>query len=386
MDVLKEAQFLTQSSAPVVTNLRGIRENSIVLEDWETLLATLKDDATAEGRTLASKVQRDQTGGWRGKIYCNHRGSLSGKHQLVQEHVEPCTWSATISKQRGQAHNKMVFINFCGHHNHNMKVPDSLPEKYTSNRKGIKTHRVLQEQMTTAEITWAKNMARFTSKAHALAGTMSTWALDNGMGQVDYDRKLMWNIIAMVGGALGTKGDQMKDFIELGHGIEQKGGTFHYNLDNDNSLESFVLQTKLMQQYAHKFSDFVLIDGTHCVNRYGQVLIPTSVVDCLGKTRVTTITLAGSENAPELIQLCEKVNIFLPGTPFMTDGAPAFKLVALAFDLTHLLCIDHFRTKVFPASSGLGLASDDFKKEVGRMLYEDLGKYHNLQMQSLPLP
>ena len=230
LDVLKEAQFLTRLSAPVVTNLRGIRQNSIVLEDWETLLATLKDDATAEGWTLASKVQRDRTGGWRGKIYCNHRGSLSGKRQLVQQDVGPCTWSATISKQRGQAINKMVFSNFCGHHNHNMQVPDSLPERYTSHRKGSKIRRTLQEQMTTAEITWAKNMARFTCKAHALAGIMSTWALDNGMGQVDYDRKLMWNIITMVGGALGTKGDQMKDFIELGHRIEQKGGTFYYNL------------------------------------------------------------------------------------------------------------------------------------------------------------
>ena len=104
----------------------------------------------------------------------------------------------------------MVFINFCGCHNHNMQVPDSLPDKYTSNRKGSKIRRASQEQMTTAEIHWAKNMARFTSKAHALSGIMSTWALDNGMGQVDYDRKLMWNIIAMVGGALGTKGDQMK--------------------------------------------------------------------------------------------------------------------------------------------------------------------------------
>ena len=74
---------------------------------------------------------------------------------------------------------------------------------------------------------------------------------------------------------MGVVGDELKELVQMGYDIKHLGGTFEYRLDDNNQLSSFVIQTLAMREYAEAYSDFTLHDGTHGVNRYGEICVPT---------------------------------------------------------------------------------------------------------------
>jgi hypothetical protein len=135
-----------------------------------------------------------------------------------------------------------------------------------------------------------------------------------------------------------------------------------------------------MKDYAQKYGDFNLHDGTHSVNRYGEILLPSCVVDALGRTKISSIMLMDSENSDELLDFCSRLGgLFKEGSTYMTDEGPAFAVVAEALGLEHLLCVDHWTTSIFSGTAGLGEARLDFIREMNRLIFEDLGSTKNLE-------
>jgi hypothetical protein len=261
-----------------------------------------------------------------------------------------------------------------------MKAIIDLPEELTTGTSA-KVRRTCEADLSSDELAYAKREARHIKTIWRLASCMSDWAKENGHGTVDYSRPMLGRIIKSVGDSLGIHGDEFKELIQLGYNIQSKGGTFEYKVGEDNTLQSFVVQTKLMAEYAEAYADFSLMDGTHCINRYGEILVPTCVVDALGRTKITSIIMVDSENSEDLLELCGHLTHCLrKGSTFMTDEGPAFPIIADTLGLNHILCVDHFATSIFSGCAGLGAMASDFIKDMSRALYNDLESPKNLEI------
>ena len=150
---------------------------------------------------------------------------------------------------------------------------------------------------------------------------------------------------------------------------------FSWEVDDFQRLTNIVWALPIQRHYAAVYSDFVLLDGTHWADRFGDVLMPPLVVDGLGRTQPCGWILAPSENAQSAINglghLGFKSADCHPET-LMTDDAPLWVNVAETFNSTHLLCSDHYRTTINAASAGLP-SSSTFKKDAMSLIY---GNYH----------
>ena len=177
-------------------------------------------------------------------------------------------------------------------------------------------------------------------------------------------------------GRLGMNGDQMKQFMLYADGIARGGGCFEYSIDDSGRIRSWVLQEATMRQYLLAYNDFLLLDGTHWVNKYGQILIPPVVVSCFGRSITGGIIVAPAEESEPIIKHLTQAGL---GTSdpakkevLMTDEGPAFPAVAAAFDRWQLLCSNHFSTSVSTGLAGI-------HAEEGTCIREDINKaiYHD---------
>ena len=352
-----DADTRVSLSPAVVVNLNTLQVGNVVV-DWPATKTALQNEAIAQGWKLCSKVQQAQGGGHRGWCRCSHAG---------------CLWGFKLCKERASV--LMPISDVIDEHNHEFKVKTDLPAKYSTSVGGSqKVKRSLLNEMTTDEVAYARRQARHIKTPKRLARAMADYAMEMGLGEIAYTSHLMSSIIASVGEVTGTTGHQLKELLDLGSVIKAKGGFFDYQLDEENTLTCLAIQTALMREYSKAYGDFNLQDGTHSINRYNEILVPTCVVDCLGRTRMAALCLLDSENAPELLTMCQGLETLLrKGATYMTDEAGAFAVIASHFEMTHLLCVDHFKTKIFGASGNLGPLHDDFVKDISKALFEDLG-------------
>ena len=93
-----------------------------------------------------------------------------------------------------------------------------------------------------------------------------------------------------------------------------------------------------MEAYNIKYSDFIVIDGTHGTNAYGLTLIPLCLVDTLGKTIIAAVLIVPSENSTSIINGMKAVNIGSEGGVLLSDGGLCFAIVAEEFKMIHRLC------------------------------------------------
>ena len=184
-------------------------------------------------------------------------------------------------------------------------------------------------------------------------------------------------------GRLGMNGDQMKQFMLYADGIARGRGCFEYSIDDSGRIRSWVLQEATMRQYLLAYADFILLDGTHWVNKYGQILVPPVVVSCFGRSITGAIIVAPAEESEPIIKHLAQAGL---GTSdpakkevLMAGEGPAFPAVAIAFDRWQLLCSNHFSTSV---STGLaGIHADE-----GTCIREDINKaiYHDFHVAKHP--
>ncbi|KAH9132987.1 hypothetical protein AeRB84_020809 [Aphanomyces euteiches] len=151
----------------------------------------------------------------------------------------------------------------------------------------------------------------------------------------------------------GKDKDAIKSFMELGKSKEAKGGVFSCRFDESMRLTDVVFMPALMAQYAKKYSDLTMLDGTFKVNMYDMVLVLASNIDCLGKSTITSLFLSPTENSRVCIDGLMKWGLAKLGATLMTDGAAAFVVAANAVDMNHVLCVKHYTTTLLGTHAGM---------------------------------
>ena len=98
--------------------------------DWPALMRQLQDEASLQGWTLASKVQKrpSEHPGWGGPCYCTKQG---------------CTWRVVLSKERDSSASTISSANM--EHTHSLEQKTHLPASHTWRneakvRKSLESH------------------------------------------------------------------------------------------------------------------------------------------------------------------------------------------------------------------------------------------------------
>ena len=182
----------------------------------------------------------------------------------------------------------------------------------------------------------------------------------------------------------GSNRDGISKFIEYGIKAKENGGEFNYQTNNSLVFSCGALQTRDMKLISEKYNDYIIHDGTFGTNVFGLTLLPTVVVDCIGKSAISSILIAETENGEDLISLMKPLNVIEHGnSTYMTDGAPAFSIVANQFDLKHVLCIHHFQCNIDKKLSMNAIERNEFKNLCWKLINIQTTSKFDFELQSL---
>jgi hypothetical protein len=108
-----------------------------------------------------------------------------------------------------------------------------------------------------------------------------------------------------------------------------------------------------MREYADTYSDFILMDGTQGLNRYQLLAIIFCLIDCLGNSVIPGFAFDHTENTDIAVEAATHFGLDKPGSPFMSDRAPAFAALAEIMGFIHLLCAWHYQQNAMTSAAGL---------------------------------
>jgi hypothetical protein len=146
--------------------------------------------------------------------------------------------------------------------------------------------------------------------------------------------------------------------------MQQKayGTLFDCCFDVSQRLHSCVRQTPLQRAYMVLYGQYLAVDGTHLVDKYGHTAILPTVIDCLGRLQNAGCVLAPSEDGDTIEQGCLRLSAAwqpeeedAQGPPQMatlhTDEAPWGESLAKALGRRWQLCSIHYGSKVCPSAT-----------------------------------
>jgi len=137
----------------------------------------------------------------------------------------------------------------------------------------------------------------------------------------------------------------MNEFMEKGFLLRKLGGVFTYDVDTFGRLHSAVLQSVRNRKYLQEYGRYVAMDGTHMVDKYDHVLVLVTVIDCLGLSQPGGIIICPSEDSGVMMKGLEALGLPRGGV-LHTDGGPWGPLLAEHFGRDHVLCSNHWLSKV----------------------------------------
>ena len=107
----------------------------------------------------------------------------------------------------------------------------------------------------------------------------------------------------------------------------QRGTLFYKDVDQNDRLIHFAFMTNRMKNIANKFSDVIVIDGSHKTNRFGMPLMDIIAIDNLGKSCTIFIALLQSQKYEEFEWAldCFAKNLDNPPCVIFTDEEEALR-------------------------------------------------------------
>ena len=153
-------------------------------------------------------------------------------------------------------------------HNHTLRPPVQI--------EGVT--RITREcELNTIEKEWMQEIGPF---------------VDSGRSGQIVTMTVTYFIIAKGKSRLGSDADSFNAFISKGRELASNGGIFDQVFDEIGRLTEIYLQWPLMVQFAKKYGDFTIVDGTFKITAYDLMLIVFTNVDSLGnRVYVDTVPL-----------------------------------------------------------------------------------------------
>ncbi len=206
--------------------------------------------------------------------------------------------------------------------------------------------------------------------------------------QLLYRQKLRAEKAARDGKSFGD----MTDFVEEGMAIAASGGVFHTKVDHCQRMFATFRQTTNNRAHLQAYGQYLCLDGTHWVDRYGHVLIIGTVKDCLGITQNGFSLICPSEDLDLIIESVDRFNIPTGGT-LHTDGAAWGPVLAERLGRAHMLCTNHYTTKWSSAAAGMGPLYYVFSETIHAFIYQHYkdgptldDAMNSAMIRCLPLP
>ena len=254
----------------------------------------------------------------------------------------------------------------CFHHTHELC---KVIKKPSSNYKWKKEH------LTETEIELIRCMYRL--KPSNIIRVLSE------MNHYEYAPKLISRIKSeYIKKKFGFAAEGWQNLREKKRILIESGGSFNDWPNDDLSLKCFCFQTADMKSMNDKYNDYVLHDGTFGTNVFNLTLIPTVVVDCFGRSQISSVMTAPTESSECIINMAEYMDLFKEGSTYHTDEGRAYPLVASYFQLNHKLCYHHFMNNV--ETSDLNQAeSITFRNEVAELLCKQFNDQYGEEMSRL---
>ncbi len=167
----------------------------------------------------------------------------------------------------------------------------------------------------------------------------------------------------------GKSQADMSDFMSQGNAITAKGGIFVTKVDDTQRLYATYRQTDMNKAYLQAYGEYLCMDGTHWVDKYGDVLVIGTVVDCLGRTQNGFSIISPGEDGEMMKDAMDKFAVGKGGT-LHTDGAAWGAMLAEIYERDHQLCSDHYITKAPKLAADLGDEDESFQKLTSGFLHE----------------
>lgn len=354
--------FATESDLMAYMNRIGLQNGFVVSKSCEYYPCESKDEIQkvtdrfpiGSWSATVSNTGKPKGPVYRGKFICNAKGR--------------CVWCVRFTHARTEGGYRYIVksegLNLT-HSQHPM-----VDVRTGNNEKSFlnvgKKHS--EKQITTEENKHIAFLACYTSDNTTKIRT----AMENKFSGTSYEYNVLSRIVKKHRDChFGLGRDKMSHLIQLGIDEVKRGGTFVHELDDCLRLQSFILQTREMKLYTDVYNDFVILDGTHGTNRYGLILEPPVIVDCLGRSVIAGIPICESEESRFSQKILESLNLVRKGGVLMTDEGSGFNGIAGQLGMHHLLCSFHFQNK---AKSVKGIC-DKFKKQFlagfNSLIYED---------------
>jgi hypothetical protein len=223
----------------------------------------------------------------------------------------------------------------------------------------------LECELSSREMEWMQDIGPFVTSARLRRMMRPQWP------HRDYDKSLLQRVIAKGKKCIfGSDPDSFNNFINKGRALSSSRGIFDQVFDESGRLSEIYIQWPIMIEFAAKYGDFTIVDGTFKVTAYDLVLLIYTNVDSLGKSTMTGLAFAPSENSSATMKGARLFSLGKEGSVLMTDGASAFNLAAETMNVSHVLCVHHYRNCIFASSGGL-LAdqSSDYKKHCNQAIF-----------------
>ena len=168
----------------------------------------------------------------------------------------------------------------------------------------------------------------------------------------------------------GKNGMSMDRILMIGHNVVGEGGIMKCEHDATLRLKSVIVQTKEMGEYAKIYNDFIILDGTHGTNKYRLIVMPATVIDCLGKSVISGIGICEAETKRFSAMLLEKCGLLGGiGSTLMTDEGSGFNDLGNQLNMNHMLCAHHFQKKTKNVKGLVGLEGQNVKKNWYKLIF-----------------
>lgn len=179
----------------------------------------------------------------------------------------------------------------------------------------------------------------------------------------------------------GKDAHRIDSLFALARTIQQEGGTFDVDANEfTHRIETVTVQSASMIPYAETYDDFVVIDGTHGLNKYKLIAIILVVVDALGFSMPAGFSLNQSENNEVVKTTLEKSRLASPGKTLMSDGAQAFASIAEQLRMLHILCAYHYQQTSMEVKGLSGGDRNLFMSVVNSFIYNDFVSHEALEV------
>ena len=176
----------------------------------------------------------------------------------------------------------------------------------------------------------------------------------------------------------GSRKDGLDRLIQFGERIKKEGGVFQVFHDSSLVITGIAYQTEDMVKMHKAYGDYVNQDGTFGTNVYELTLMPTVVVDAMGKSVISSINLAHSENNNDLLKMGNALGLYKENASYMTDGGTAFAVVAEATGMNHIECLHHFHNDLTKGQLGISHKErSNLTKNINKLLRKESENEYN---------